>query len=293
MLPSLQDIRRDVARALAEDLGPAWESAEGSEKGSERESGDVSAALIPASHRSQARVICREEAVLCGRAWFEQTFLRLDPAVDIEWQARDGDLLAPGQTVCRLAGNTRALLSGERTALNFLQTLSGTATRARRYAERVRDLPVEVLDTRKTLPGLRLAQKYTVRCGGCHNHRLGLYDAFLIKENHILACGSLAAAVERARHARPDLPLAVEVEDLEELKEALAAGADHVLLDNFDLEALRQAVVLAAGRCLLEASGGITLDNIREVALTGVDAISVGALTKDLRAVDFSMRFCD
>ncbi len=267
-------VRADVRRALAEDLG----------------SGDLTAGLIPAGTFSTARVICREAAVLCGRPWFDAVFRQLAPDITLQWEARDGDAVTAGQTLCRLRGPARPLLSGERTALNFLQTLSGTATLARRYQEQVADLPVTVLDTRKTLPGLRLAQKYAVRCGGCHNHRMGLHDGVLIKENHILACGSITAAVARARATVPGATIEVEVENLAELDEALAAGADIVLLDNFEPADLRRAVCRAAGRCLLEASGGITLENIRLIAETGVQRISVGALTKDVRAVDLSMR---
>ncbi|HHH36856.1 MAG TPA: carboxylating nicotinate-nucleotide diphosphorylase [Gammaproteobacteria bacterium] len=268
------EIEQDVERALREDLGP----------------GDLTAALIPAERICTARVVSREPAVLCGRPWFEAVFRRLDPAVEIRWEAEDGDRVKPGQELCRLRGPARPLLSGERTALNFLQTLSGTATQARRYHEAVKDLPVTVLDTRKTLPGLRRAQKYAVRCGGCSNHRMGLYDGILIKENHILACGSIAAAVAAARRLHPTMPVEVEVENLEEMEEAVQAGADILLLDNFGPQALERAVSLNGGRCRLEASGGITLENIRAIALTGVDRISVGSLTKDIRAVDLSMR---
>ncbi len=268
------DIEEDVGRALREDLGP----------------GDITAALIPGDRTCGARVVCRQAAVLCGRPWFEKVFHSLDPAVEIQWLAGDGDAVVAGQELCRLQGPARALLSGERTALNFLQTLSGTATLSRRYHEAVQDLPVTVLDTRKTLPGLRRAQKYAVRCGGCSNHRMGLYDGILIKENHILACGSIAAAVRAARELGPAVPVEVEVETLAELEEAVEAGADILLLDNFELPALERAVTLNHGRCRLEASGGITLENIRAIALTGVDYISVGALTKDLQAVDLSMR---
>ncbi len=268
------EIDNMVQRALREDLGD----------------GDVTAALIPAGTLSQARVISREAAVLCGREWFDSVFRQLDPAVKIHWQAQDGDAIAAHQELCRLQGQARVLLSGERTALNFLQTLSGTATLARRYHEQVKDLPVTVLDTRKTIPGLRLAQKYAVRCGGCSNHRMGLYDGILIKENHILACGSISAAIARARTCAPALPIEVEVENLEEIKEALANGADILLLDNFEPEMLQRAVALNQGRSRLEASGGITLENIRHIAQSGVDYISVGALTKDVRAVDLSMR---
>lgn len=276
-------VREDVARALAEDLG----------------GGDRTASLIDDAARATATVVTREAAVLCGTAWFEQTFRALDPAVEVRWRSGDGDAVDAGQVLCTLSGSARALLSGERTALNFLQTLSGTATLARRYRERVADLPVTLLDTRKTLPGLRAAQKYAVRCGGCANHRLGLHDGVLIKENHIAACGSIKKAVETARSMCPALPVEIEVEDLGQMAEAIAAGADILLLDNFDPGALREAVALnrnlngnpGGGPALLEASGGVTLANLREIAETGVDRISIGALTKDLRATDLSMRF--
>ncbi|MDE2088487.1 MAG: carboxylating nicotinate-nucleotide diphosphorylase [Gammaproteobacteria bacterium] len=270
-----QDIEETVARALAEDVG----------------AGDLTAVLIPAQTRAEAVVISREPAVLCGCAWFDAVFHRLDPAVEVTWNAWDGDGVTAGQILCRLRGPARALLTGERTALNFLQTLSGTATAARRHAEAVKGTQARVLDTRKTLPGLRGAQKYAVRCGGCDNHRMGLYDAVLIKENHILAAGSITRAVQRARAAAPGKTVEVEVETLEQVQEALAAGADVLLLDNFDLQQMRAAVAIAAGRVKLEASGGITLDTLRRVAETGVDYISIGALTKDVRAIDLSMRF--
>ena len=269
-----EEIDHMVQRALREDLGD----------------GDVTAALIPAETISSARVISREAAVLCGQRWFDSVFRQLESGVAIHWEAEDGAAIAPGQTLCQLTGPARALLSGERTALNFLQTLSGTATLARRYQEQVKDLSVTILDTRKTIPGLRMAQKYAVRCGGCSNHRMGLYDGVLIKENHILACGSVSAAIARARACAPALPIEVEVENLEELAEALENDADIILLDNFPPELLRRAVALNNGRSRLEASGGITLDNIRRIAQSGVDYISVGALTKDVRAIDLSMR---
>ena len=269
-----EEIDHMVQRALREDLGD----------------GDVTAALIPAETISSARVISREAAVLCGRRWFDSVFRQLESGVAIHWEAEDGAAIAPGQTLCQLTGPARALLSGERTALNFLQTLSGTATLARRYQEQVKDLSVTILDTRKTIPGLRMAQKYAVRCGGCSNHRMGLYDGVLIKENHILACGSVSAAIARARACAPALPIEVEVENLEELAEALENDADIILLDNFPPELLHRAVALNNGRSRLEASGGITLDNIRRIAQSGVDYISVGALTKDVRAIDLSMR---
>ena len=270
-----QDLSETVARALAEDVG----------------SGDVTAELLPADAHSRARVISRERAVLCGRAWFDEVFRQLDPAVRVAWRVADGAALAPGDTLCELAGSTRALLTGERTALNFLQTLSGTATTARRYSEAVAHTRARVLDTRKTLPGLRSAQKFATRCGGCLNHRMGLYDLVLIKENHILAAGSIAAAVVAARRLFPALEVEVEVEDLSELDQALAAGADIVLLDNFDLPGLRAAVQRAAGRVRLEASGNVDLENVSAFAETGVDYVSAGSLTKHVRAVDLSMRF--
>jgi len=274
-LPAPQLIAGHVAAALAEDVG----------------SGDLTAALLPAGQSSTVEVISRQRAVVCGCPWFAEVFRQLAAETQIDWHVRDGERVEPGQVLCRLEGPTRALLTGERTALNFLQTLSGTATRARRYADAVAGLPVRLLDTRKTLPGLRAEQKYAVRCGGCHNHRHGLYDAILIKENHILAAGSIAAALAAARAVADGVRVEIEVESLAELEEALAAGATHLLLDNFGRDQLRSAVAITAGRARLEASGGITLDSIRAIAETGVDEISVGDLTKDLEAVDLSMRF--
>jgi len=268
-------IEADVRRALEEDLG----------------SGDITAELIPAGRIWKASVVSRESAVLCGRNWFDAVFHHLDSGIDIRWYAHDGDAIAADQQLCTLKGPARSLLSGERAALNFLQTLSGTATLAHAYASRVQGLSTRILDTRKTIPGLRRAQKYAVRCGGCHNHRFGLYDAFLIKENHIAAAGSIAAAIQAARALDTQLPVEIEVEDLAGLQQALQAGADRVLLDNFSIEQLREAVAVNAGRAQLEASGGITLDNVRDYAGTGVDCISVGALTKHLHAIDLSMRF--
>lgn len=268
-------IQATVRRALAEDIG----------------SGDVTAALIPEDARATARVVCREQAVLCGRAWFDAVFAELDERIHVKWNLQDGDRVQPDQELCTLSGPARALLTGERAALNLLQTLSGTATRAAQYAAAVDGLPVRVLDTRKTLPGLRHEQKYAVRTGGCHNHRIGLYDGILIKENHIAAAGSINAAVAAARALNTHLPVEVEVENLAELRAGLNAGADILLLDNFTLELLREAVALNAGRAKLEASGGVTLDNIRAIAETGVDYISTGALTKDMHAIDLSMRF--
>jgi nicotinate-nucleotide pyrophosphorylase (carboxylating) len=275
MLPPHDAIAAQVRAALAEDVG----------------AGDRTAALIPADATGRAHVVSREAAVLCGTAWVDEVFRQLDPGVAIEWLARDADAIAPGQTVCRLAGPARSLLTGERAALNFLQTLSGTATLARRWANAVAGTGARILDTRKTIPGLRLAQKYAVTCGGCHNHRVGLYDAVLVKENHIAAAGSVTAALRAAQAKAADLEIEVEVESLDQLHEALAAGARRVLLDNFPRERLREAVAISAGRARLEASGGVTLETVRAIAETGVDDISVGALTKDVRAVDLSMRF--
>lgn len=278
LLEALDKEIHDLAhRVLDEDIG----------------SGDITAALLPESVQGAAQVIAREPAILCGTAWFDAVFATLDCNVHIVWNRQDGERMQQDQMVCRLEGPARALLGGERAALNLLQTLSGTATRARQYADAVAGLSVRVLDTRKTLPGLRIAQKYAVRTGGCHNHRTGLYDGILIKENHILAAGSVAKAVEGARNLGTELPVEIEVETLDEVQEALAAGADILLLDNFDLDALRSAVALNNGRAQLEASGGVTLENIRAIGETGVDSISVGSLTKDLRAIDFSMRFLE
>ncbi len=274
-LPPAERIRDDVRRALNEDVG----------------SGDLTAALIDPAVRLYARVITREDAVLCGRAWFDEVFAQLDPAVVIEWRALDGDRIASGQCLCTLHGPAAPLLTGERTALNFLQALSGTATRARRYADAVAGTGATVLDTRKTLPGLRLAQKYAVRCGGCANHRLGLYDGVLLKENHIHAFGSVAAAVRRARAANATVPIEVEVEDLAQLREAIDAGAERLLLDNFTLEGMREAVQICAGRARLEVSGNVDLEAVRAIAETGVDYISVGALTKNIEAVDLTLRY--
>jgi len=275
MLPPRETIAAQVRAALAEDVG----------------AGDRTAALIPADALGRAHVLSREAAVLSGTAWVDEVFRQLDPTVVVDWLVRDADAIAPGQTLCRLSGPARSLLTGERTALNFLQTLSGTATLARRWADAVAGTKARILDTRKTIPGLRLAQKYAVTCGGCHNHRIGLYDAVLIKENHIAAAGSITAALRAAQREAAGLEIEIEVETLEQLREALAAGARRVLLDNFPLDRLREAVAIAAGRARLEASGGVTPGTVRAIAETGVDDISVGALTKDVRAVDLSMRF--
>jgi nicotinate-nucleotide pyrophosphorylase (carboxylating) len=266
---------RSVRDALSEDVG----------------SGDITAALIPKNETARATVISREDAVLCGMAWFDAVFAELDTGITVDWEARDGDAVRAGQALCSVQGPAAHLLTGERTALNFLQALSGTATLARRYADAVSGLAVKVLDTRKTIPGLRHAQKYAVRIGGCHNHRMGLYDGILIKENHIASAGSIEHAVRTARQKNPALPIEVEVENETQISEALAAGADILLLDNFSIEALIDAVRLSSGRARLEVSGGVTLENIRSIAQTGVDYISVGALTKNLHAIDLSMRF--
>jgi nicotinate-nucleotide pyrophosphorylase (carboxylating) len=264
-----------VRSALSEDIG----------------SGDITAHLIPETHSAQAGVICRETAVLCGMAWFNAVFAELDTRIHIDWHVHDGALADAGQRLCTLRGPARAMLTGERTALNFLQALSGTATLARRYADIVADLPTRILDTRKTLPGLRLAQKYAVRIGGCHNHRFGLYDGILIKENHIVAAGSIQQATRLARAGNAGMPVEIEVENTSQIRQALEAGAERLLLDNFTLPKLQLAVELVKGRAELEASGGITLENLREVALTGVDFISIGTLTKNVQSIDLSMLF--
>ncbi len=268
------EIDATVRRALAEDIG----------------SGDITAQLIPAERLAHASVITREAAVISGVAWVDAVFRQLDPRVAVHWQVADGERVEADQVLFHLEGPARALLTGERTALNFLQTLSGVATSCRHYADLVEGTGVKLLDTRKTLPGLRLAQKYAVTCGGCHNHRIGLYDAFLIKENHIAACGSIAQAIVAAHRIAPGKPVEVEVESLDELEQALQAGADIVMLDELSLDDMRTAVGLARGRAKLEASGGIGEETLLAVAQTGVDYISIGALTKHVRAVDLSMR---
>ncbi|WP_237046431.1 carboxylating nicotinate-nucleotide diphosphorylase [Aquipseudomonas alcaligenes] len=268
------EIEANARRALSEDIG----------------SGDITAQLIPAERLAQARVISRDAAVICGSAWVDAVFRQLDPRVAVHWQVADGERVAPNQPLFSLEGPARALLSGERSALNFLQTLSAVATRCRHFADLVEGTGVKLLDTRKTLPGLRLAQKYAVTQGGCHNHRIGLYDAFLIKENHIAACGGIAQAISAAHGIAPGKPVEVEVESLDELQQALEAGADIVMLDELSLEDMRTAVRLNAGRAKLEASGGINETTLRIIAETGVDYISIGSLTKDVKAVDLSMR---
>lgn len=272
---TMPDPNPTVALALAEDVG----------------GGDLTAALIPETAQAEATVISREKAVLCGAAWFDAVFRQIDPSVAIEWRAADGERIEPNQLLCALRGPARALLTGERTALNFLQALSGTATLARQFADTVAGTGATILDTRKTLPGLRLAQKYAVRCGGCQNHRIGLFDAVLIKENHILAAGSITAAIAAARRLHPGVTVEVEVESHAELEEALAAGPDIVMLDNFDLGTMAEAVRVTAKRVKLEASGNVNFNTVRKIAETGVDYISIGGLTKDVRAIDLSMRF--
>ncbi|MDR5860805.1 carboxylating nicotinate-nucleotide diphosphorylase [Halomonas eurihalina] len=272
-----EEIRDSAARLLAEDVGP----------------GDITAELIAEKQWARARVITREDTVLCGVAWVDELFRRLDSRVTLHWQAADGDRLSAGQAFLELEGPARSLLTGERAALNLLQTLSGTATRTRHYVDLLAGTGVRMLDTRKTLPGLRLAQKYAVSCGGGHNHRIGLYDAFLIKENHIASCGGIAAAVKEARDIARDLPVEIEVENFDELDQALEAGADVIMLDNFSLDDLREAVRRTAGRATLEASGNVDESTLKAIADTGVDCISSGALTKDVKAIDLSMRLIE
>ncbi|HWR78998.1 MAG TPA: carboxylating nicotinate-nucleotide diphosphorylase [Pseudomonas sp.] len=268
------EIQHNVRIALAEDIG----------------SGDITAQLIPADRQASATVITREDAVMCGTAWVDEVFRQLDPATKVIWQVSDGDKVSANQSLFSLKGSARSLLSGERCALNFLQTLSAVATHCQSYADLVAGTPVKLLDTRKTIPGLRLAQKYAVTCGGCHNHRIGLYDAFLIKENHIAASGGIAQAIAAAHQIAPGKPVEVEVECLDELHQALNAGADIIMLDELSLKDMRTAVTLSAGRAKLEASGGINQITLRSIAETGVDYISMGTLTKDVKAVDLSMR---
>lgn len=268
-------VEQDVRVALQEDVG----------------SGDLSAAAIPAGRAASATVIAREPAVVCGRPWFDAAFGLTDPGIRVDWQVDEGETVEAGRTLCELRGSARGLCTAERSALNFLQLLSGVATATRRHVDAVRGTGVTILDTRKTLPGLRAAQKYAVACGGGRNHRAGLHDAAMLKENHLAAAGGIADAIAAVRSAHPDAPLTVEVETLEQVEAALAAGADRLLLDNFDLDGLRDAVRLNAGRAVLEASGGVELEGVRAIAETGIDCISVGALTKHVRALDLSMRF--
>lgn len=283
-----QDIRRAVRAALLEDLGDALTALDQPDA-----SADITAQLIPADRISAARVITREAGVFCGQPWVDEVFAQLGGEVKVEWKVQDGERLAPNQELFRLHGPARVLLTGERTALNFVQTLSGVATLTARYVAELDGTDCRLLDTRKTLPGLRTAQKYAVTCGGGKNHRIGLYDAYLIKENHILACGGIAPAIAQARHLNPGKPVEVEVESLAELEQALAARADIVMLDNFDIPMMKEAVHLNQGRAKLEVSGNVTLDTLASYAATGVDFISVGALTKHVRALDLSMRFME
>ncbi|MBI2278413.1 MAG: carboxylating nicotinate-nucleotide diphosphorylase [Dechloromonas sp.] len=279
-LPLAPEIARNVAAALSEDIG----------------AGDLTASLVPGERRVKATVISREAGVLCGTAWFDECVRRLDPQAEVVWQAADGERIAPNQLLCTIDANGRALLSAERSALNFLQLLSAVASKARIYADEIAGTKAQVVDTRKTLPGLRLAQKYAVRCGGGGNHRLALWDAILIKENHIHAAGGIAQAMAAANAVAAGAGrrckfIQIEVESLDELQTALAAGATMILLDNFTLEMMREAAAINAGRAVLEASGNVSLETIRAIAETGVDRISVGALTKDVKALDLSMRF--
>ncbi len=282
MITELKDtVQINVRQALQEDIG----------------SGDITANLIPSAQQEQAGIICREQAIICGRPWFDEVFRQIDPLIKLEWLVKEGEHVQPGQELVRLQGTARHLLTGERCAMNFLQTLSGTATRSRHFANLVAGHGVKILDTRKTLPGLRLAQKYAVRTGGCHNHRIGLYDAFLIKENHIAACGGIHEAVAKARQTAPGKVIEIEVETIEEFLAARAAGADTIMLDNFSVELLKETVQLnkkdGVPRPLLEASGGISETTLPLIAATGIDCISIGALTKDCKAVDLSMRLIE
>lgn len=268
-------IEENVFHALKEDIGE----------------GDITAELIPRDNISLATVISREACVFCGINWFEETYRQIDEQVIIDWSVEDGDEIEANQIICTLSGSSQSIVSGERVALNFAQTLSATATLSARYAKELAGTNTKVLDTRKTIPGLRMAQKYAVSCGGCENHRIGLFDAFLIKENHINACNGIKNAVEKAHFSNPDLSVQVEVENLDELQQAIDAGANRVLIDNFDIETLKTAVKICLGKATSEASGNITLKNIRDVAKTEVEYISTGALTKDIKAIDLSMRF--
>lgn len=270
-----KDFVETIAHALKEDIGD----------------GDITAQLIPENQHAKARIITREPATLCGQAWVNEVFNQLDPNVKITWLVQEGDQVSTDQTLFELEGSARSLLTGERTALNFLQLLSGTATTCQRYAELVKGTDIKILDTRKTIPGLRNAQKYAVTQGGCHNHRIGLYDAFLIKENHIAACGGIAQAISQAKTNEPNKAVEIEVESVAELKIALNAGADIVMLDNFTLDMMRESVAINKGKAKLEASGNVTDGTLVPIAKTGVDYVSIGGLTKHCRAVDLSMRF--
>jgi nicotinate-nucleotide pyrophosphorylase (carboxylating) len=271
---NLEDVKTNVRAALAEDIG----------------SGDITASLIPSDTHATAQVITREAGVVCGQAWVDEVFAQVDSTIILNWSVADGQQVAANDILFTAKGSARGLLTAERSALNFLQLLSGTATACQRLAETVSDSKVKLLDTRKTIPGLRIAQKYAVSCGSCYNHRVGLYDAFLVKENHINACGGIDKAVAQARAIAPEKLLEVEVENLSELGEALAAGCDRIMLDNFSLEQMVQAVERSQGKVELEASGGVTQTMLKAIAETGVDYISIGALTKDCKAMDLSMR---
>ena len=272
-----ENITAQVKHALIEDIG----------------TGDVTADLIPKENTSTAKVVCRDDAILVGVAWFNEVFKQIDPSVEVTWNFKDGDSVAANQIICTLSGNSRSILSGERAALNFTQTLSATATQTKRYVELIAHTNTKVLDTRKTIPNMRDAQKYAVLCGGGRNHRIGLYDMILIKENHIMAAGSITAAVAQANELHPNIRVEVETETMEEFREASKAGADVIMLDDFDLKTMREAVIENAGKIDLEASGGINLETILPIAETGVDFISIGQITKDVIAVDLSMRFDD
>jgi nicotinate-nucleotide pyrophosphorylase (carboxylating) len=274
MFVNLEEVKTNVRAALAEDIG----------------SGDITASLIPSDTHATAQVITREAGVVCGQAWVDEVFAQVDSTIILNWEVSDGQQVAANDILFTAKGSARGLLTAERCALNFLQLLSGTATACQRLAETVSDSKVKLLDTRKTIPGLRIAQKYAVSCGSCYNHRVGLYDAFLVKENHINACGGIDKAVAQARAIAPEKLLEVEVENLSELGEALAAGCDRIMLDNFSLEQMVQAVELSQGQVELEASGGVTQTMLKAIAETGVDYISIGALTKDCKAMDLSMR---
>lgn len=269
-----EDIPKCVARALAEDVG----------------SGDISAQLIDANQLATGTVISREKALICGRPWVDEVFFQLDPSIVIDWHISEGDWVSENQTLFSISGNARVLLSGERCALNFLQTLSGTATTARQYANLATNSQIRILDTRKTVPGLRLAQKYAISVGGCMNHRIGLYDAFLIKENHIIACGSIANAVNKAKQMSPDKEIEIEVESLDELKQAVSAGADRVMLDNFAREQIMQIKAIDLGNTKIEVSGNVTEHSLSQYLDTPIDFISSGSLTKNIQAIDLSMR---
>ena len=277
IMPSSEYVKGLVSLALSEDIG----------------SGDITAGLVEPDRKARARVISRESGILCGTQFVDTVFSIIDPELEVTWHKQDGDSLIENDLLLTVDGHARPILTGERTALNFLQLLSGTATLASRYAEAVKGTDVRLLDTRKTIPGLRVAQKYAVSCGGCHNHRIGLFDAFLIKENHIEACGGIGAAIARAREIAPGKPVEVEVENLREMSQAIDAAADRIMLDNFDEDLLREAVAINKGRSELEASGNVGLHNLRAIAETGVDFISIGALTKTVQPLDLSLRLED